>query len=279
MGTIKIVTDSIANLTEEEIRLYDIHVAYLNVLVDDVSYSERDAFVAKDQFHTVLSQAKTLPKTSQPSIGSLLEIYDGFEDGTEIISIHVASSLSGTVEAARQAGEMSKNNVTVIESGTADRGQAYQVLEAAKMAQAGATKEEILEKIRYIRERTTLYICVFTLENLVKGGRVSRARGLLSNLLNIKVIFEVKDGALLPLQKGRGSKSIQQFMESEVYPKLQESLTQCSLSYVKETDFVKQQIATLQQMVPLEKLHVGYTIPTVAIHTGEGAFAIIYYNE
>lgn len=276
MGKVRIVTDSIANLTCEEQERYEIDVAYLNILVDQQSFLESDERVAKDKFYQVLSQAKELPKTSQPSIGLLLDIYDSYEEGTDIISIHVASTLSGTVEAARQAGELSKNQVTVVESGFADRGQAYQVIEAAKLAQAGASKEEILARIQAVREKTKLYICVFSLDNLVKGGRVSRAKGLLSNLLNIKVIFEVTNGELLPLQKGRGAKSIQAFLDT-VYPELEEKvIAQCSLSYVTITDFIQTQINRLYDMFPMDKLHIGYTVPTVAIHTGEGAFAIIY---
>ncbi|MBF0780572.1 MULTISPECIES: DegV family protein [unclassified Granulicatella] len=280
MKNVRIVTDSLANLTEEEIKTYHIDVAYLNILVDNQSYVENDPAMAKDRFYQVLSQAKTLPKTSQPSIGTFLDIFDSYEEGTEIISIHVASTLSGTVDAARQAGNMSKNSVTVIECGMADRAQAYQVIEAAKLAQSGANKEEILAHIQHVRENTQLYICVFSLDNLVKGGRVSRAKGLLSSLLNIKVIFEVKNGELLPLQKGRGAKAIQSFMDETVYPDLEISqIEQCSLSYVKETEFIHAQIQRLSQMLPKEKLHIGYTIPTVAIHTGEGAFAIIYYKK
>ncbi|MBS4750657.1 DegV family protein [Carnobacteriaceae bacterium zg-ZUI78] len=280
MSKIKIVTDSIANLTDEEIKVYDVHIVNLNVLVDGVSYIDSDEKIAKETFYQVLNEAKELPKTSQPSIGTFLDVYDSFEDGTEIISIHVASSLSGTASAAQQAGDLSKNHVTVIDSEFADRGQAYQVIEAAKLAQAGASKEEILEKIKDVKEKTTLYISVFSLDNLVRGGRVSRAKGLLSNLLNVKVIFEFKDGVLTPMQKGRGSKSIQKFLDEQVYPKL-ETLTvkECSLSYVCLTEFLHEQIDKLKSMFQEQVLHIGFTVPTVCIHTGEGAFAMMYYHD
>lgn len=277
---IKIVTDSIANITQEEMAKYGITVTNLNVLVDGVSYVDNDAYVAKETFYNVLSQVKELPKTSQPSIGAFLEVYDSFEEGTEIISIHVTSSLSGTVNAARQAADMSKNNVTVIDSQFADRGQAFQVIEAAKLAQAGASKADILAKIEEVRQKTTLYISVFTLENLVKGGRVGKAQGLLSSLLNIKVILGLEDGVLKPAAKGRGTKSIQQFLDTTVYPDVFEgTVKECAISYVNETDFVNEQTALLQSKLPQEVLHFGYTISTVSIHAGLGAFAITYYKD
>lgn len=278
MTKIQIVTDSLSNLTQEEIEKYNIKLVHLNILVDGVSYSDKE--LSKHEFIKMLKNAKELPKTSQPSIGSFLEIYDSFEEETEIISLHVASVLSGTSEAARQAGELSKNKVTVIDTTFAERAEAFQVLEAAKLAQAGATVEEIVTRCEEVRKNTKLYLCVMTLENLVKGGRVSRAKGLISSLLNIKVIFEFKDGVLTPMQKGRGAKSIEKFIDEIVIPDL-ESLPHeaCDLGYVSLTPLLEETIEKINNLNTVKYTNVDYTIPTLAIHVGEGAFAISYYHE
>lgn len=278
MANIRIVTDSLGNLSQEEIEKYGIKLVHLNILVDGLSYSDRD--VSKSEFISMLKNAKDLPKTSQPSIGNFLEIYDSFEEGTEIVSLHVASVLSGTSEAARQAGELSKNKVTVIDTTFAERAEAFQVIEAAKLAQAGATVEEIVAHCEKVRKNTKLYLCVMTLDNLVKGGRVSRAKGLLSSLLNIKVIFEFKDGILTPMQKGRGAKSIEKFIDESVVPDLKSAhYEECSLGYVSMTPLLEETIAKVKGLTTVDVTGVDYTIPTLAIHVGEGAFAISYYHE
>lgn len=278
MTKIQIVTDSLGNLTQEEIEKYNIKLVHLNILVDGVSYSDKE--VSKQEFINMLKNAKNLPKTSQPSIGNFLEIYDSFEEGTEIISLHVASVLSGTSEAARQAGELSKNKVTVIDTTFAERAEAFQVLEAAKLAQAGATVEEIVARCEQVRKNTKLYLCVMTLDNLVKGGRVSRAKGLLSSLLNIKVIFEFKDGVLTPMQKGRGAKSIEKFIDEIVIPDLKSvQHEECCVGYVSSTPLLEETIAKVKNLNTVKFTGVDYTIPTLTIHVGEGAFAISYYHE
>lgn len=278
MTKIQIVTDSLGNLTQEEIEKYNIKLVHLNILVDGVSYSDKE--VSKQKFINMLKNAKDLPKTSQPSIGNFLEIYDSFEEGTEIISLHVASVLSGTSEAARQAGELSKNKVTVIDTTFAERAEAFQVLEAAKLAQSGATVEEIVTRCEEVRKNTKLYLCVMTLDNLVKGGRVSRAKGLLSSLLNIKVIFEFKDGVLTPMQKGRGAKSIEKFIDETVIPDLKSAQhEECDFGYVSSTPLLEETIAKVKNLNTVKFTGVDYTIPTLTIHVGEGAFAISYYHE
>lgn len=278
MTKIQIVTDSLGNLTQEEIEKYNIKLVHLNILVDGVSYSDKE--VSKQEFINMLKNAKNLPKTSQPSIGNFLEIYDSFEEGTEIISLHVASVLSGTSEAARQAGELSKNKVTVIDTTFAERAEAFQVLEAAKLAQSGATVEEIVTRCEQVRKNTKLYLCVMTLDNLVKGGRVSRAKGLLSSLLNIKVIFEFKDGVLTPMQKGRGAKSIEKFIDEIVIPDLKSvQHEECCVGYVSSTPLLEETIAKVKNLNTVKFTGVDYTIPTLTIHVGEGAFAISYYHE
>ncbi|MBS4761653.1 DegV family protein [Carnobacteriaceae bacterium zg-ZUI252] len=278
MAKVQIVTDSISNLSQEEIEKYNIKIVHLNVLVDGVSYSDKD--VSKETFLDLLNNAKELPKTSQPSLGHFLEVYDSFEEGTEIVSLHVASALSGTSSAAQQAGDMSKNSVTVIDTTFADRGQAFQVIEAAKLAQNGASVDEIVSYCEKVKDNTTLYLCVMSLDNLVKGGRVSKAKGLLSNLLNIKVIFEFKDGILTPLQKGRGVKSIEKFLHDIALPKIKEKVQkECSISFVSTTKLIDDTIEKIKEMTQIQDMHFGFTIPTVAIHTGEGAFALMHYHD
>ena len=125
------------------------------------------------------------------------------KDGAEhIVSIHITHTLSGTVEAARQGANLAGADVTVIDSTFTDQCQKFQVVQAAKLAQEGASLEEVIAKVEEVRQKSELFIGVSTLENLVKGGRIGRVTGLLSSLLNIRVVMEMIDCELTQLSKG-----------------------------------------------------------------------------
>ncbi len=101
-----------------------------------------------------MANAKALPKTSQPPIGEFVELYDRLgEDGSEVISIHMTKGLSGTVEAARQASNLSSSKVTVIDSDFTDQGLSFQVIQATKLAQVGAGVPEILAEIERVKQK------------------------------------------------------------------------------------------------------------------------------
>ena len=116
-------------------------------------------------------------------------------------------ALLGTVEAARQGASLSTADVTVIDSSFTDQAMKFQVVEAAKLAQEGKDLETILAHVEDVKNHTELYIGVSTLENLVKGGRIGRVTGLLSSLLNIRVVMQMKNHELQPIVKGRGAKT------------------------------------------------------------------------
>ena len=122
MTSIKIVTDSSCTIeTEVRDRLH-IHVVPLSVMIDGVLYRDDDD-LSGARFMEMMAEAKELPKTSQPPIGEFVELYDELgKDGSQVISIHMTQGLSGTVEAARQASNLSKTDVTILDSDTIDQG-------------------------------------------------------------------------------------------------------------------------------------------------------------
>lgn len=280
MKNITIVTDSSAQLTPEEIEKFNIHVLPLTILIDGASYVDGET-LQKEEFMDRMEIAKALPKTSQPPIGTFIECYNqlGMEGG-EVISIHMTESLSGTVNAARQAAQMTETAVTVVDSKFTDRGLSFQVLEAAKLAASGADKETILNHIETVRKNTRLFICVRTLENLVKGGRVSRVVGAVSNLIDMKLIFELVEGKLESRVKGRGMKPINKWNQ-----KLKEELAQTegvmevSFSHAADYDYIEALKEDFQKAMPDVPMTMDQTSPVIATHTGKGAYAIVYYTK
>lgn len=199
-------------------------------------------------------------------------------DGSQIIVITLSHALSGTVEAARQGATLSGADVTVIDSGFTDQATKFQVTTAARMAKAGASKEEILAAIQEVHDKTRLYIGVSTLENLVKGGRIGRVTGLLSSLLNIRVIMEMKDHALNPIVKGRGAKTFKKWLDEFIAGLGDKKIAELGISYAGTSEFAEEMKARLQSYVP-GNIPVLETSSIIQTHTGEDAWAILVRYE
>ncbi|WP_170238874.1 DegV family protein [Streptococcus suis] len=277
MLRIKIVTDSSTTIEPHLVEELGITVVPLSVMIDGVVYSDSD--LTEGQFLQLMRNAKSLPKTSQPPVGVFAETFtDLAKDGSQVIAIVLSHALSGTVEAARQGATLSGVDVTVIDSSFTDQAAKFQVVEAARLAQAGASKEEILAAIEQVREKTELYIGVSTLENLVKGGRIGRVQGLLSSLLNIRVIMTMKNHQLEPIVKGRGNKTFKKWLDEFIGQLADKKVAEIGISYSGAADFAQQMKEQLQPYLAkdIAVLETGSIIQT---HTGEDAWAILVRYE
>ncbi len=273
MTKIKIVTDSSITIEPELAKDLNITIVPLTVMIDGVVYS--DANLKEGEFLQLMKSSKNLPKTSQPPVGVFAEVFEDLSaEDVQIISIHMSHALSGTVEAARQGATLAKADVTVVDSSFTDQAMKFQVVEAAKMAKAGATLEEILEKLEEVKAKTELYIGVSTLENLVKGGRIGRVTGLISSLLNIRVVMQMTDHTLTPIVKGRGAKTFKKWLDDLKESLKEKEIEEIGISYAGGPEFANQMKEELQEFVekPIPVLETGSIIQT---HTGENAWAVL----
>ncbi len=280
MANIKIVTDSSVQLTPEEISKYHITVVPLTIMIDNTVYIDGET-ITREDFMDEMAAAHNLPKTSQPAIGTFTDVFDKLTaDGSQVLAIHMTETLSGTVNSARQAAQLAKGKVTVVDSLSTDRGLAFQVLAAAEMAEAGKDLQTILDKIKQIRDNTTLVLGVTSLDNLVKGGRISRVSGLISSFLNIKVVLQLKDGELSALRKGRGMKTINNFITETISQMAKmPNIKSVGISTAGATELGEDVGKRIAEVLPSVPVLVRPTDPVIATHTGPGALAIIYYVD
>ena len=277
MTKIKIVTDSSVTIEPEVAKELDITIVPLSVMVDGVVYSDAD--LEEGEFLRLMQSSRNLPKTSQPPVGVFADVFERLaEDGAQIISVHMSHALSGTVEAARQGATLANADVTVVDSSFTDQAMKFQVTEAAKMAKEGASLEEILAKIEEVKEKTELYIGLSTLENLVKGGRIGRVSGLISSLLNIRVIMQMKDHQLEPIVKGRGAKTFKKWLDDLTASLQNKQVAEIGISYAGSPELALEMKESLQPYVkkPISVLETGSIIQT---HTGENAWAVLIRYE
>lgn len=124
-----------------------------------------------------MESAAELPKSSQPPLGAFIELYEELTaDGSEVISIHLSSELSGTYQTAVSASNMVGGNITVIDSMYISKGLGFQVVRAALLAEEGMTAEAIVKDLENLRDRTSLYVTIDHFDNLIKGGRIGRGK-------------------------------------------------------------------------------------------------------
>ena len=281
MSRIIIVTDSTADLTEQEIQDFNIHVVPLNITIQEEHYLDGET-ITKEEFKNKMIASSELPMTAQPSIGRFVELYDELgKDGSQIISIHLMNSISGTVNAARQAADITESTVTVVDSDFTSRSMGIIVREAANAAKEGKNAEEVLEVIESTRQRTKLYLTVLNLDNLIKGGRISRVMGAFSNLLNIKLFLEVINGKIEIVQKGRGLKSLQKKYD-EVFEEMKacpNGIQEIGIMHAGLNEFNQSQIDTLRELFPDAKLTIVMTSPIIMSHTGVDAMAVTYLEK
>ena len=281
MSRIIIVTDSTADLTEQEIQDFNIHVVPLNITIQEEHYLDGET-ITKEEFKNKMIASSELPMTAQPSIGRFVELYDELgKDGSEIISIHLMNSISGTVTAARQAADITESTVTIVDSDFTSRSMGIIVREAANAAKEGKSAEEVLEVIESTRQRTKLYLTVLNLDNLIKGGRISRVMGAFSNLLNIKLFLEVINGKIEIVQKGRGLKSLQKKYD-EVFEEMKacpNGIQEIGIMHAGLNEFNQTQIDTLHDLFPDAKFTIVMTSPIIMSHTSVDAMAVTYLTK
>jgi DegV family protein with EDD domain len=172
LSKIKIMTDSSAQLSPEEIEKYGITVVPLSVTIDGHTYTD-GVDITRADFIQKMDEAEKLPKTSQPPVGLFVERMEELTaDGSEVLGIFMAKTLSGTVDSARQAAEMVAGKITVIDCGYTDRAQGYYCIEAAKDAEAGKEMDKILAHLDRIGKNMYLEMMVPNLQNILAGAAV-----------------------------------------------------------------------------------------------------------
>lgn len=189
----QIVTDRGADLSEEQMEGLSLHFAPLRITLDGKSYTS-GVDLQPAEFYQLLDATESYPTTSQPSAGDFVELYRSLaKTDPDILSIHISSGLSGTVNSARTAAAMvPEANVTIVDTKTLSVPEGWIVQAAALALKAGWPLQKILDLLEKISEQANGFFTLSTLKYLVHGGRISHLKGLLASLLNIKPIIGIE---------------------------------------------------------------------------------------
>ena len=268
--TIKIVTDSTCDLPESIIQQYGITVVPLFIHFGAKDY--RDGVdISREEFYQRLPQSFPLPTTAAPGPSAFKQVYEQLaRDGaTEILSIHISSSLSATLESARSgAQETTSVPVTAIDSRQLSLGTGFIVEAAAQAAQAGQPKTDILKLIDDLAMRTRVFAALDTLEYLRRSGRMNGIIAGLGTLLQLKPILTMFNGQPGAERVRTSARSIDRVVEM-----LQHAapLERVAFVHTQAADRVAELRQRVQELLPSTDIWSMDITPVIGAHIGPKA--------
>lgn len=278
MTKIKVVTDSTVDLDAELIREYGIEIIPLSFTIDGTDYLD-GVDLTPAQFIQQMKKAITLPTSSQPAVGRFVELYDRLgSEGYTVLSIHMTGNMSGTVRAAEMAAAMTDTDVTVVDSRFISHALGFQVVEASMMARQGIAIEEITHRLNEIRRNTRLFVMVDTLENLVKGGRIGKAKSLIGTLLKIKPIAALREGELVPATNMRSHIQVVKYLTKQWLEDTKgKTVKGVGIAHAEGLRLAESLHHTIAEASGYTDTVINYTSPIISTHTGAGAIGFSYY--
>lgn len=202
---IKVVTDTLSDIPQDVADEYRIPLIPVYVVFGQETFRERFD-LSSEEFCRRLVSSPQHPTTSQPSVGDFLRFYqDALADDPDatILSIHLASTLSGTIESARQAAAQLKADIHIFDTLSGSLAEGLMVVEAARLARTSHSLEAILARLAAMRDGMQLYLTPETLGYLAKGGRIGRAAHLVGTMLDIKPLLRLRGGIIEPYERHR----------------------------------------------------------------------------
>ena len=277
---IKIVTDGAADMPEGWEKEFEIEVIPLRIRFGEETLLQgRD--VNKDNFYRLVIEKRLPPKTSLPSPYQIMEFYRQIASKTdEILSIHIASKLSGTFDAVTTAAKELADELKVypFDSGAGSAALGFMCREARLLARQGKTPPQIIDRLAVMRERLSI---IFTLENLefaYLSGRINKLQTALSSLLRINPIIVLRDGLLHMAEKVRTRQRALDRVVEEIQRRVGEQKMNIAVVHAAAPEAARDMIERLKRAIPTCRSIVvtELSIP-VAAHLGPGAIGIVAY--
>ncbi len=283
--SVKIITDSSAHLSQAAREQFDITVVPLHVFFGEKDYRD-EVDLPNKQFYELLPNASDHPKTSQPSAGEFIQVYQPLiEAGREIVSVHLSAKLSGTYASACAAKEHLEGQfkkalpINVVDTLNVSMGLGLLVIAAAQAAQAGKSPQDIVATLNALIPKLNLIFVLDTLEYLKRGGRIGGARAMLGSLLNVKPMLEVVNGQVEPLEQPRSrAKALKRAVEIMAERTAGKPVHVAVLHAQAPED-----AATVEQEVrskfKCREFYLAEIGPAIGVHVGPNALGLAFYTD
>jgi DegV family protein with EDD domain len=270
---VRIVTDSTCDLPADVVRELGITVVPLTVLFGEEALID-GLDIDVPSFYDRMRSYPGLPRTSQPPVERFLDAYAAAgADGSEMVSIHISSKMSGTLNAAAVAREqLSDMHIDIIDSYSVSLGLGAVVVDAARAAMQGASRAEVADVARRSVTQVHVVAVVDTLEYLRRGGRIGRATSFLGSLLSIKPILHIDGGEMAPFERVRTkARALERLHEIATKDA---TIRRLVVAAAGDDAAAKALFEKIQPALPHTEMVLGQIGPVVGVHAGPGLVGI-----
>ena len=276
--SVQIVTDSTSDIPQETAASLGITVVPLTVFFGEEAF--RDGVdLGADRFFGLLQSSSYHPRTSAPAVGDFEQAYERLAPLGPVLSIHVSSKLSGTMNSAfaARASLSPDGQIEILDSETASIGLGLAAIAAARAAREGVDLDGCIAAAKHVIDHQKLYFVVDTLEYLRKGGRIGRAAALVGGILNIKPILMVADGVVTPFERVRARpKAIARLKELLANGR---NVTDIGIIHATSPKEAAQLVAYAKEHWPNARVGEGQRGPVVGTYTGPGVLGFCMVED
>ncbi len=262
---VRILADATIDLPPSWVKDLNIGILPTQIMIEDREKPYRNYIdITAEEFFEKLLKVKEIPTTAVPKQGDIFKAYEeSLKDYQSLIVIAHSSKVSGSFNIALKVAEMFPNNdITVIDSQTITIMEGLLVYEAAKLAQTGATKEEILTKLHELIPHTHGIAVVKSLDYLRKGGRISFAKQVIANLANFRPVIAVEDGLVQSIGKVKGFENGIEMIKKHI-PEILKNLKTESIMIIHS--LMPEEANQLKDFILAQKEHVPKMVETILI--------------
>lgn len=277
--SIAIVTDSSADLPPSVAAAHGIEVIPLEVRLGAETF--RDGIdIGTEEFFRRVIDGNLAPKTSQPAVGVFIETYEKLLSGCKsIISIHLASNLSGTFASASVARQsLPDADITVVDSCSVSLGLGLQVIRAARAIQDGVSKENVVRMLEEAKKKVEVLIALNSLDFLQRGGRIGKVASFLGSVLSLKPLIRVADGQVLPVSKTRSRSQAIEDILSRLATLAERGKLILGVMHTTAAEEAEQLRARIQELFGKVEMVVEVG-PVLGAHAGPQCLAVAVLSE
>jgi len=279
---VKIVTDSSVDLSPQLAEELGITVVPLYVRFGNEVYRDQ-IDISADEFYQRLQHDPVHPSTTQPTPQDFANAYEKVAPKADgIVSVHISAKLSGTCNSALQGKKMIEETgsicpIEVVDSQTLTMGLGMISIAAAKVANAGGSVQEVVDKVKEMIPRIHLLFTLDTLKYLAHGGRIGKAKALLGSVLNVKPILAIKDGEVVPAGQVRSrSKGVDRLFD---FVQSASNIQDLAIIYNTTPDEAQTLAERIASIFAKEKIMVARLGPLLGVHAGPGALAVAFVEK
>lgn len=281
MSDLKIICDSLADVPENLVKLYDIEVIPLTIIINETEYKDGQN-LTNEEFYKLIKEYDEIPKTSQATYIQFKEIFKKYLDqGKKILYISGSSKVTGTYQSAMITKNDLQGEIHIFDSLNLSYGCGAQVVTACEMNEQGKSIEDIVKKLEEIRDNILVLFAVDNLDYLKKGGRLSASKAAIGSMLSIKPILQMQDGLIVNIDQARGHKKVISKLISITKEHFKNNIEDKRIGIAhgdNEVEFekLKEAINSELKFTKITETKIG---PSIGSHTGAGTIGLCMWNK